>query len=63
VSALVLYGRKRYARVLNAYLEANLARNGGVLHEVVFFMLCLPIPLPHCAAVALSFQDAAHQRS
>lgn len=34
VIALVFYGRKRYASILNTYLERNLARNGGILSEV-----------------------------
>lgn len=40
VGALVFYGRKRYARILNAYLERNLARDGGVLHEVLSLLPC-----------------------
>lgn len=34
VTALVFYGRRRQARILAAYLERNLAQNGGVLHQV-----------------------------
>ncbi|CAL8463666.1 g3200 [Coccomyxa elongata] len=36
VGALVFYGRRRYAKLLNMYLERNLAANGGILDEVVF---------------------------
>lgn len=35
MGALVFYGRRRYAKVLNMYLERNLAANGGILHEVI----------------------------
>lgn len=34
VIALVFYGRRRYASILNVYLERNLASNGGILAEV-----------------------------
>ncbi|KAK9917316.1 hypothetical protein WJX75_003075 [Coccomyxa subellipsoidea] len=36
VGALVFYGRRRYVKLLNVYLERNLAQNGGILDEVVF---------------------------
>lgn len=36
VSALVFYGRKRFVKILNCYLERNLIDNGGVLNEVIF---------------------------
>ena len=38
VGALVFYGRRRYMRILNAYLERNLASNGGILHEACTFV-------------------------
>lgn len=34
VTALVFYGRRRNVKLLNRYLESNLASAGGILHEV-----------------------------
>lgn len=34
VSAIVIYGRKRYVRVLDGYLNRNLVSAGGLLEEV-----------------------------
>ncbi len=34
VGALVFYGRRRYVKLLNMYLERNLATHGGILDEV-----------------------------
>lgn len=36
ISALVFYGRRRYVKILNCYLEQNLIENGGLLSEVIF---------------------------
>ncbi len=30
----MFYGRRRYVKLLNVYLERNLAKNGGILDEV-----------------------------
>ena len=57
VGALVFYGRRRYVRILNAYLERNLARNGGIPST----RCALPaprsfsIPLHACKCSAHSF--------
>ena len=34
VSAVVFYGRRRYARVLDKYIKQNLIPSGGILEEV-----------------------------
>jgi len=39
IYALVYYGRKSYADILNAYLERDLRSNGGVLDGVIFAMV------------------------
>lgn len=39
IYALVYYGRRTYADILNAYLESNLRVNGGVLDGVIFAMV------------------------
>eukprot|EP00884_Botryococcus_braunii_P006952 jgi/Botrbrau1/16258/Bobra.0066s0042.2 len=36
VGAVVFYGQRQNLRLLNGYLERNLASAGGLLHEVVF---------------------------
>ena len=56
VSALVFYGRKRYARILNVYLDRNLARNGGVLHEVFPFSTSVfhALPAARCSSCRAS---------
>ncbi|KAI9140079.1 hypothetical protein BKA69DRAFT_1081742 [Paraphysoderma sedebokerense] len=36
VSAVIFYGRRESVRILNCYLERNLAKNGGILSEVIF---------------------------
>jgi len=36
VKALVFYGRRRYISILQAYLERNLVKNGGILDQVIF---------------------------
>lgn len=39
VFALVYYGRRTYADILNAYLERDLRQNGGILDGVIFAMV------------------------
>lgn len=39
IYALVYYGRRSYADILNAYLERDLRANGGVLDGVIFAMV------------------------
>ena len=52
VGALVFYGRRRYMKLLNMYLERNLAINGGVLDEVSSLHCCeeycMALPM-HCS--------------
>lgn len=36
IHAIVFYGRMKYVDILNAYLEKNLKKNGGVLDKVFF---------------------------
>jgi len=39
IYALVYYGRRNYVDILNAYLERNLRRNGGILDAVIWAMV------------------------
>merc|ERR1719473_698179 len=39
IYALVYYGRKEYAEILNVYLERNLRANGGVIDKVLFALV------------------------
>ncbi|KAJ3167415.1 hypothetical protein HDU88_002337 [Geranomyces variabilis] len=36
LTAIIFYGRRRYARLLSCYLERNLVRNGGILEKVIW---------------------------
>lgn len=38
VTCLVFYGRRSTSRILHAYLQRNLAVNGGVLQQVIFLV-------------------------
>jgi len=39
IYALVYYGRRDYAEILNVYLERNLRKNGGVIDTVLFALV------------------------
>ena len=62
VGALVFYGRRRYMKLLNMYLERNLAINGGILDEVSSLHCCegyrLARPM-HCALFTVHVMNSA----